>query len=299
VCHRGLHCSGCVIVVILMLLTLPRAEAEEVDLIDTLGQTTLADLGVGDVVLTEFTEQSVAVGEYYLQDDSTQGPEVWYRLWMHARLSLSEASGNGTAYVSAFTNDRSVAQIRLQTMHFADNWLIMWDTLDLHTGSKLHFTMSPDIELEFRNYLQDSGVIPGLNTLSVGFSATDEVQLNSITLHDDSAIERTKESPPQLVLKVDLPRDDVEVGDIVSLSVNVRNTGVLAARNVTVAVAHPGNSMIVHGGETKYFPTLLNKEDITFDLEWTEPGKHEFDIYVQSGSGGNPFARIEANVMDD
>jgi hypothetical protein len=168
--------------------------------IDSPGLWSLEKLGYSDLVFPDKKPLEETAIKYILPESAAQGPENWYALYLHFSIEFSGNSDNGTAYVSASTNGRAAAQVKFVTEKQPDGSL----TVDWITGSEnlikgdvKHSTSSLRIEdIHFANYLQTSGVKPGLNVLTFKLEQYDGAKVKSLQIFSDSGIALTLQPPP-------------------------------------------------------------------------------------------------------
>jgi hypothetical protein len=199
------------------------------------------------------SDQRSAAATYLLPGRAAQGPNAWYVLHLHFRLRLAGDTPPGRIYLVADTNDRTAAQIRFNVQRAGDGVFTHWDTLGLLGGRRDFFTASRVIEGFFYNYLQTQGVRSGSNTLRMSVQDYDGAKFDRVSILDDSGIELTLASPPQLSLEPIVPRRPVRVGDIFDIGFRVTNRGGHPANGVVEQAKCPTDAIRVIGKEHRSF----------------------------------------------
>lgn len=173
-------------------------------MIDSLGLWSLEKLGYSGLIFPreEPEEPIEAISiEYILPENAAQGPESWYVIYLHFSIEFSDESDDGSVYVSASTNGRTAAQVKFMTEKQQDDSLtIGWITgsENLIKGDVKHSTFSLSIEdIHFANYLQTSGVKPGLNVLTFKLEQYDGAKVKGLRIFGDSGIALTLQPASQ------------------------------------------------------------------------------------------------------
>ena len=262
--------------------------------INSYGRWSLQQLGSSKTTLSGNGTRVVAA--YLLPRDAAQGPDGWYQLWFHFQIELDRDSGPGMIYVSASTNDRTAAQIQFETIRMDDLLLTHWNTLDLIQGEKDYFTASPTIEVYFNNYLQDQGVIPGENTLSISLESNGDAKVKDLIVFEDSGIEYTPLGPPRLKMQVSLPNRRAAVGDVFIIGFTLANSGGYPAKAVTVRAIYPQAAMRMQSEESKHFEAIDAEAKGEFSLEALQAGDFEIILLTNGDSGGRLATKIGVEI---
>lgn len=265
--------------------------------IDSFGVWTLEELGYSDLIFPcEEDIETISI-DYILPENATQGPENWYVIHLNFLIEFNEQSEDGRCYVSALTNDYSCAQIEFETKRVDNSLIIDWNTVDVLNGDIAYSTSSLSMNVSFSNYLQISGVKPGLNILTFKLEQYEGVEVGNLRVFDDSGIEYTPLSLPNLVMDVDLPESSVEVGDTFTIRFVVQNTGDLPAKEVVVRVLYPEQTLELIGEASYSVQSLGTSIEGCFEFRALTEGQHEVIIDVQTKSGiRRPSAHIEVPV---
>lgn len=264
--------------------------------IDSFGLRTMKQLGYPELAIAPANNVTQSAAIFLLPDNAAQGPENWYLMRLHFQLDLAENTESGLAYVSAFTNERSAAQIEFEVFKVGDLFLIRWNTLDVIEGNKDYFTLSPSIEVFFNNYLQTTGVLPGTNTLSVSTETYGGIRLKRLTVFDDTGIEYTPLAPPELSIQLTLPKQQLIVGDTFLMEFDLKNRGDYPAKGVTIGVIYPKEAFRIRNQKSWRFPVVEKEAQGEFTLEALQPGRHQIIISTSSDSGGQPATVLEADI---
>jgi hypothetical protein len=130
---------------------------------------------------------------YELPPGAKQGPQDWYVIRLHVRVSADSAS-DGESLVSASTNDHASAQLNLKT----GNGKITNSGYGLVDGRQEDHAKGNTLELRFANYLQLGGVRGGRNVLTLELEAFHGKPPLSVVFLEGSRIERTPVTPYEL-----------------------------------------------------------------------------------------------------
>jgi hypothetical protein len=184
--------------VLVALLTLVSCAAGP-RMIDSLGLWSLEKLGYSDLIFPDKEPLEATSIKYILPESAAQGPENWYVIYLHFSIEFSDESDDGSVYVSASTNGRTAAQVKFVIeKHQDDSLTIDWITgsENLIKGDVKQSTSSLSIEdIHFANYLQTSGVKPGLNVLTFKLEQYDGAKVRSLQIFSDSGIALTLHPP--------------------------------------------------------------------------------------------------------
>jgi hypothetical protein len=272
-----------------LLLTAPPAAGAGTRELDSDGLWTLSRLGAGRVILRAPGE--VQAARFRLPSGAKQGDGRWYLLRLRFALTFAADTPEGIAYVSASTNGRAAAQIKARALPGA----VEWSSVGLIDGRVERRTRGRRIEVDFRNYLQLSGVRPGLNTLSVRLERVGPVRVERLEVFPDSGIERTRLAPARVELRPRLPDGAVRVGDEFELGYALRNTGDRPARNVVVGIELPRGALAVLGPRVERFPELAGTAAGSFRLRALARGRFRIALTARS-SANRPAALIDVPV---
>jgi hypothetical protein len=286
-----------VLLTLTFLLNAPRTLATDNRLIDSFGIWTLEKLGYSDLIFPCQQDTETISVEYSLPQHAAQGPRNWYLIHLNFRIEFSEQSQDGLCYVSAFTNKKSCAEIEFIPKREDGSLIIDWNTVDLINGPINYSSSSSTIDVSFTNYLQTSGVNPGLNVLTFALEKYGGAQVKSLKILQSSAIEYTAVSPPQLVMDVKPPKASVEVGDTFTIRFEVKNVGSLAAKDVAIQPLYPEQALQLIGESSYSVASLGTSIKGSFTFKALIEGQHEVTIDVTTKSGiRRPSASIEVPV---
>jgi len=280
----------------LLLVTTGSAAADEdLVLVDSFGVWTLEKLGYGDLTLPVDGETAEVSIRYALAPGAAQGPDGWYLIRLHLNIEVADNSGQGSAIVSALTNDRASAQIRFDVDGEGESFSMTWDSVDLLNGYIEEATASHDVEVRFSNYLPFAGVGPGQNVLTFKLEQFRDIRISSIRVLDDSGIEYTPLSPPKLELNPTLPDNRVKLGDVFEIGYELKNVGDRPANDVAVGVIYPREGFTLIGDTPHSFPSITGSVAGAFTMQAIGEGTFEIVLGAESPSS-RPVAQIQATV---
>ncbi|MGH3033222.1 MAG: hypothetical protein ACRDON_01530 [Gaiellaceae bacterium] len=235
---------------------------------------------------------------YRLPAGAEQGEPDWYLVRLHLRLALDPRSGNGLAYVSALTNGRAAAQVKLETRRGAAGLETTWSTVGLLEGRVERTTSARTIGVRFRNYLQLAGVRPGRNVLTFQLERYGVVQLRSLRILPDSGIEVSPLSPARVRLELTLPEGEVAAGDRFTVRYRLTNAGDRAAQDVVVLPSFPEGVLRVVGARERRYEALRGGDRAAgaFTFEALTAGRFQVALAVRS-SANRPAALVEVSVQ--
>lgn len=235
---------------------------------------------------------------YRLPAGAKQGEPRWYLVRLHLRLALDPGSGNGLAYVSALTNGRAAAQVKLETRRGAAGLQTTWSTVGLLNGRVERTTSARTIEVRFRNYLQLAGVKPGRNVLMFQLERYGAVKLRSVRILPDSGIEVSPLSPARVRLEVTLHEREIAARDRFAVRYRLTNAGERTARDVVVRPTFSKSALRVVGPRERRHEALRGGDRATGTLtfEALTAGRFQVALDVRS-SANHPAALIEVRVQ--
>lgn len=172
---------------------------------------------------------------FALPPRAAQGPQNWYVLRLHLRLTLAPDSGAGTVDVSATTDQATCALISFRV---GAARRIDWTGVGIVDGVTRGSSRNATVELRYANYLQRSGVKSGRNDLDFQLAQHGKAHVAELRVFDDSGIEYTPLSPANVRL-VARAAPAVHVGQTVVVRFALRNVGERAARDIRVAASYP------------------------------------------------------------
>lgn len=202
---------------------------------------------------------TVQLGAFHLPRDAREGHGEWYVIRLVGRLALSRSPGE--CALSASTNGRTSAQFIIKTHRNAASlsetgWI---------QGSRLIRTRSRFVHLDYRNYVQISGVRPGLNPLTVSLRNLQRSScIRDIVLSPGTGIYVTTANPEELSLHV--PRTlNATKGVPVTIQYTLVRRGGWPDRGATV-VLNPPDGMRVEGPRTAHFSHVGHVQDGVFHV---------------------------------
>jgi hypothetical protein len=174
--------------------------------IDSQGKHTMKSLGYADLRLQGKDRFQAVSAEYDLPDDAMQGRKDWYTLNLNLQIEFSEQSTDGECEVIAYANGCICT-----TFHFyssTENGTLVI-TCDDYPVSSLVANINYSGYLPSHN-LFFNPVQPGRNFFTILLGQYYGMKVNSITVDENSSIERISVAPPgyerQVAMRSYLPK---------------------------------------------------------------------------------------------
>jgi hypothetical protein len=133
------------------------------------------------------------------------GPSGWYILDFSADLSLASSQGNGFAWISVATNDRTAVQLEYTVEMVGGTPVITESAVGLVDGSQKRYIVFPGGRIHQRNFLQLRGIRGGRNRITFRLEETGAVHVESVDILGQTRIFLTRHSPYPLRLSVRSP----------------------------------------------------------------------------------------------
>ncbi len=256
---------------------------------------TLGDLSGGGISISTRPRVATRSVGFDLPHGASQGPNSWYLMRLHFTIEFRKDSGPGYASVSALSNGFAAAQAEFHVRGEGSEPLVKWNTLGLVDGYESGSSRSR-VEVDFQNYLQFSGVQGGTNRLTLRLERLGSVDIRRVLVFPDTGVSRTPLSPGKIALDVSVLDSQITLGETFEVHAELEDTGGMAVPSIRVSVL-PGDGLQVRGPQTLSIPRLSPGEPLetTFALHPTRPGKHQFEIAVDSLSS-DPSATFEVTV---
>lgn len=157
---------------------------------------------------------------FTLPADAKQGNDEWFVFKFRARIAWS-GEANATGGVSAATNGAVVSQVELESKQGARRVFYNGDV----TGPR-HIRPTADQTLiEYDNYLQFDGVVPGSNVLTLKLEPYEGSVVDEVVILEGSRLYRTSAHPRQLELGVPGRSVLVPTGEEFAVPVRLRHKG--------------------------------------------------------------------------
>lgn len=207
--------------------------------VNSFGRWSLAELGYGRLKLASAEPQKTI--RYRLPEGASQGPEKWYILHIHFRVSV-QSNRQGVLYLFATTSGRGAAQLRFMIGHDQTGAPRLSESaLGIINGETTKSTRGRRHEGWFANYLQYRGVRPGLNELVFTLSELRGNPDVAIEILPDTALEYSKRRPPELRLDADVHESTIRRGERFRVFYEIKNVGGYDARDFrVVTTSGPG-----------------------------------------------------------
>lgn len=263
--------------------------------IDTNGLWTIKALGYSDIVMP--TDSQIQLSEsvkYRLPKGATQGQKTWYLIFLHFIMEVDEDTDEGLIYLSGGTNDRTAAQIRLETL--GPNRGVIWSIVDMINGSQTGLSFGNRIELSTVNFLQYGGVFAGDNFLNFQLERFGGAKVKRLVILEDSGIIRTPLGPPKLELDVTVPRRRVKAGDEFTVTVHLKNKG-WPAKDVKLLAIYPQDGLEAVTPDFYYLPSFRGKSPLRFTFKVLKEGLSNLEIKATGRSGGGTRRILEVNTL--
>jgi hypothetical protein len=272
------------------------AAAAHATLVHARGVWTLPMLGYGDQTFPLRRDRERVTLAYRLPRGAQQGARDWYLVRLNFRARLGRRSGAGLAYVSALTNGRAAAQIKLEVARVRGRLHTTWSGVGLVDGRVERTTTGRTLDVRFANYLQLAGVRPGRNQLVFQYERYGNARFDRLRIIRDSGIEVSPLSPARLRLTVRLPSATVAVGDTFTVPFRLTNDGDRAAKEVVVTPQFAADALRLVGAPTRRFPLLPRSAEGAFRFKALAPGAYDVVLGVRS-STNRPAAVIRVPIQ--
>jgi hypothetical protein len=263
-------------------------------IIDSFGRWSLAKLGYEQLRIGSAGPRKAAV-RYRLLEGASQGPDRWYLLHLHFRMTV-HANRAGVIYLFADTNGRSTAQLRFAITRDSKSGIrITESALGLIGGQTTTTTRGARHEGRFSNYLQKLGVKPGDNQLSFTFKKFRGDAEVTIDILPDTALEYSRRRPPELRLTAKVDRSAIRPGEQFTVSYKIRNLGGYEARHIRVI---PGSGPGVRRiGQVQQHKAITSGQAVQGETSFVagEEGRSFVTLAVE-GHVSQPLARIDFAV---
>lgn len=234
--------------------------------------------------------------DFDLPDDARQGIEGWYILDVDLDFDLDlSADMNARSYVSVLTDGRAAAQIEFQTETIGDRRVVRWSTLELFSGAVEGIVPANSLKMHYRNYLQNAGVRPGTNALSLQLEHYNGVVVQSASLRAGSQISHGAPGPPGLGVAASVTPARVRIGDTLALRYGVASRGI-PARDVTVDVHSTSPGLIATDVPNRYFEWVSRQEGM-MQFRALAPGKHQLTVDAIGKTGGSATKTMTIEVL--
>lgn len=237
-------------------------------------------------------EQSVA---FEAPPGTRQGAGRWYLARLDFALELDPGSGDGLVYLSLLTNGRASVMVKLQTSRRAGRLRVRWSTVDLLHGRREHVTTSPSIAATADNFLQDSGLRPGSNSLSFRLERYGRARVRAARVLEDSGVVSSLKGPARLRLEVPVRDRRLRVGDEFSLPYRVRNVGDRAPEWARISVQFDEHALTAVGPTTHRLDPRAAKSEGAFRFRARRAGRS--DVFLSLDSTANhPGAQVSVRI---
>lgn len=293
----------------------PSAAGQSV-LLDSTGMWTLHDLGYSDIVLPAGGGTSVdapsglptrltAPVTYLLPESAAQGPDLWYIVHFHFEIEFQEDTQGGTAEIFTMINfDDSPpfgagASVQFNPIVRDGSLAVDWNTLGLTDGRQTGTAGSRQIEMRASNYISNGGVVPGENSLVFAVREYEGAKIATLHVFDDTSIEVTPLSPPQLSVEV-TPRWEppAKGGDTFEVPYTVTNVGGWPAKDVVTGVSYPEDLLRLVEENAVTTPLLDGGEQASgaFKFEALSSGQFDITVRVQGQTGNMDETTVTATI---
>lgn len=167
--------------------------------------------------------------EYELPEDAAQGERDWYILDLLVEVTRERSIPRGArSTLTVFTSGYAAAQMQFKRDTVGGQPAVWWGTQELFTGGASGSFIGETATFRYKNYLQISGVRPGLNLLTLSLRAVDGGVVRLARLLPGSRIARGPAGPPSLKLEASVLPQQIEAGGIIELRYVVSSRGIPA-----------------------------------------------------------------------
>jgi hypothetical protein len=262
----------------------------------------LRTMGYRDQEITQDKTSKTWEYKYRLPAGGEQGKPYWYRVKLHYRLEISKNSGPGTIYLWASTNGRGAASIEFNVRKEHGRIGVRGNDLGMISGSRRWTQKGLTREGAFENFLQNTGVRGGKNTLEFAYFVTGEARFKEWRVYDDSGIVRSRTGPAKITLTPFLEKKHISVGERFAVRYEIRNTSRMPlppGGEVSVGTAS-NRTLRVIGASSKHVDRIpgLGRETGSFVLKAMKAGSAPVTIQASSW-GGSPSIRIVVRVLTE
>jgi hypothetical protein len=267
-------------------------------LLDQVGRWTLSELGYGEMVLGPQDKQGATAVRYQLPEDAQQGPDRWYLLHLHFRIEFEPDSGDGFAYVSAFTNEKAVSQVKFTTVRRDGALEVLQSSVSSAQARVRQSTSDTTIDTTYTNLMQTTGVLPGFNTLTFGVEQIGNAAVRQVTIWPDSIVEISSSGPAKIKLDVDITKEQVVVGDTFMLHVMVSGSAPHEVGTIQLKALYPEDSLELSGAPTQSVTLGGDGQGHgMFTFRALRAGQHQVLVHARSAIN-NPMAMVVVTVTD-
>jgi len=241
--------------------------------------------------------------KYLLPDGAAQGPDTWYVIHFHFEIEFEEAPEDLRTTVYAMPNYQAVAMIDFTAVKGDDSPTVEWISLSMTDGGQKGTSDSRRIEMQFSNYFPNAGVVPGENSLLFAVKEREGAKVAMLHVFDDTSIEVTPLSPPELGLEVDMaaagPAGDA--GDTFEVPYTVRNVGGWPTKDVVTEVSYPEDALRLLGERSVTTPLLDGAQEVSgsFQFEALSTGPHDIILDAHSKTGGTARMAVTVTITAD
>ena len=289
----------------------PAAAGQPV-LLDSPRIWTLRDLGYSDIFMPAGAGTAVYTNpqmpphrytdpvNYLLPDGAAQGPDVWYVIHFHFEIEFQEDTGEGEVTVYAMPNYHAVAMIDFSPVRRDGSLTVDWNSLGVTVGWQHGTSDSRRVEMQFSNYFPNDGVVPGENALLFSVEEREGAKVAMLHVFDDTGIEVTPLSPPELGLEVDTDAGGppADAGDTFEVPYTVRNLGGWPAKDVVTEVSYPEDALRLLGERSATTPLIDGSQEISasFAFEALSDGAHDIVLNVHGRTGGSASTAVTVTI---
>jgi hypothetical protein len=199
------------------------------------GRYTFASLGYGANVFEPFPVGFTYPEMVFLLPKAIarEGGDNWYVLRLHYRVEVDPVASDAVNF-GASSNQVGAVLIRVAPTKDRDGLRIMPSGALMSTTPR---TVSGHVyEGRYADFLAKAGVRPGSNTIEFVVAEGHKRIVTRLTVYPDSSIERTRNGPAHLRLRVQPRRQVVHVGDTFRVSARVEGAGHRTSHDIVVAL---------------------------------------------------------------
>ena len=253
----------------------------------------LATLTETPVVLAD--ARPTATYGYQLPADTRQGPDGWYTVRLHYRVTFAADSGRGFAWVMADTNGRTSAQIEYTVRRVGAALRVRETSVDIVNGQLEKVLRGRTSEVRFRNYLQISGVRGGENELRLRLEQSGRTHVERVDVFGDSGVFRTLQSPYPLRIVPRVSARDIHPDKTFRVVAGLSNRTGELLRNVEVRPVFDRRAFELLSPEVRRYAAITKPVDAAFAFRPLRIGRHRIDI-LASSSRNQPSAALAVTV---
>jgi hypothetical protein len=237
------------------------------------GKVALAEIVDGGIDLPMDKRVSIKEFRFRMPAGAKQGADTWYLMRVDLEVIFARGSRKGSVLVSGYTNDRAAAQIEFYTeQNSSGTQVTSWDSADAINGPDAGRFKSNRGHVRYVNYLQLSGVKPGINILTFAAERFGHPAISKINIGPASGIYASPNGPVDLDVNAHFSDDGLEVGESTHLEVEVTNASRGPAKDVELTVQPASSHLFIETPAIKQIKEFHRSTTRDFVVGSSQPG---------------------------